>query len=159
MKTIIGLLFALASQMPAPVHAAVPKIAYQVICDDPTANELISGSVRSRMTAAGLEFADRLPFKKLVVYAQRDVNDTINANGWTFAIAHVSNQATYFVASRLLPTHGPEIDEAKPVLIDMIKEDGFLTYLNTAHLDRLDAGTASILADLLVTELVKRLPK
>jgi hypothetical protein len=136
-----------------------PKVAYRIVCSDPVASQLISDAVRTRIDAAKLQTTDKLPFKKLFIYAQQDVGDRVNANGWSFAIAHVSNQVTYFVASKLLPANGSEVNEVKTALTSMLQEEGFLTYMNVAHVDRLNATTISEVADNFVAEFVKRLPK
>jgi hypothetical protein len=135
------------------------KVAYKIVCSDPVASQLISDAVRTRIDAAKLQTTDKLPFKKLFIYAQRDAGDRVNTNGWSFAIAHASNQVTYFVASKLLPANGSEVDSVKTALIGMLQEEGFLTYMNVAHVDRLDATTLSALADDFVAEFLTRLPK
>lgn len=54
-----------------------------------------------------------------------------------FAIVHASNTPTYFVAAKLISYETPAVNEVKPALLSMVREDGFLSYMNVAHADRL----------------------
>ena len=158
-QTLKFILLALSLQAPVIAIAEPTKVAYRIVCEDQEATTMISNAIRSRLEARGLNITDEFRLKKLFVYAQRDVNDRVNPNGWTFAVAHVSNQQTYLIASKLIPAKGPHIEAIKPTLISMVREEGFLNYLNVAHIDRLDPNTVSELVTNFVGEFIKRLPK
>lgn len=133
-----SLLLLLALVTPAFLWAAEPlKVEYQIVCDDPAVSEKLSAAVEANFKKLNLEVTDRLPRAKLFIYAQRDVNDRVNVGGWSFAIVHTSNAAIYFVAAKLISSEAPAVNEVKPALLSMVREDGFLTYMNVAHADRL----------------------
>jgi len=133
-----SLLLLLALVTPAFLWAAEPlKVAYQIVCDDSAVSERLSAAVEANFKKFNLEVTDRLPRAKLFIYAQRDVNDRVNVDGWSFAIVHASNAATYFVAAKLISSEAPAVNEVKPALLSMVRENGFLTYMNVAHADRL----------------------
>lgn len=133
-----SLLLLLSLVAPSYLWAGEPlKVAYQVVCDDSAASEKLSAAVEENFKKFNLEVTERLPRAKLFIYAQRDVNDRVNVDGWSFAIVHASNTPTYFVAAKLISSETPAVNEVKPALLSMVREDGFLTYMNVAHADRL----------------------
>jgi hypothetical protein len=150
-KLLTIILFGLAT-----TASADEQIAYLVVCDDDKAHQLISKAIESKLKKANLEVTEKLPKAKLIVYAQKDTNDRVNPEGWSFAISHVSNYATYFVAAKLLDTQYPEVKQAEPAIMDMLKHDGFLTYINVGHIDKLNEQTVSKLSEGIVQEFAKR---
>ncbi|WP_137719244.1 hypothetical protein [Methylobacillus flagellatus] len=132
------------------------KVAYLVVCDDETVIKTLSEKIDERMKQAKFEVTENLPQLKLIVYAQHDINDRVNANGWSFAIAHVTNYPTYFVAAKLLKSESAEAKAVGPVISNMLQYDGFLTYINVAHVDKFDEKTIAILLDNIVGEFAKR---
>ena len=157
MKKLFTLLLLQSLSFLTPVYAADPvNIAYLVVCEDSQASQLISSAIETRLKKASLEISNKLPKAKLIVYAQKDINDRVNPEGWSFAVAHVSNYATYFVAAQLLDSETPEVKAAEPALVDMLKHDGFLNYINVAHVDKLNAQTIAQVSDGVVEEFAKR---
>ena len=132
------------------------NVAFLVICDNETVLKQVSKALDIRLKKANFQVSERLPKAKLIVYAQQDVNDRVNDKGWSFAAAHVTNRSTYYLAAKLLKSDSAEVKAIEPAIMDMLKSDGFLTYLNVAHVDKLDEGTISIIADNFVGEFAKR---
>jgi hypothetical protein len=133
------------------------RVSYEVVCDNSKISRAISEAISERLKRRSeIEVSERLPSAKLYVYAQQDVGDRVNPNGWSFAIAHASNQPTYFVGAKLLHSKEKAVEEIKPVLIEMLQEQGFIRYMNVAHLDEFSEKSLSILADNAVDEFLKR---
>lgn len=151
--SVLALLFSL----PALSWAAEPvKVAYQVICDDRAVAEQVSVAIEENLRMFKLQVTDRLPKSKLFVYAQRDFNDRVNPEGWSFAIAHVSNTPTYYVAAKLISSNSDEVNAVKPALLSMAREDGYLTYMNVAHADRLTPENVAIIVHAVVQSFAER---
>jgi hypothetical protein len=142
------------------VAAAEPtKVAYQVICDDASVAENLSLAIEKRLEEANLKISSEYPKAKLFVYAQQDINDRVNADGWSFAIAHATNYSTYYVAAKLLKNKSKTITLIEPTLMAMLQEEGFMRYMNVTHIDKLDETNVAIVMDSVVAEFVKRIPK
>ena len=146
--TLLGLLISSA--------ALAQKVSFEVVCDEPSVSERIQKALEHQLKLEGLEMSDSLPEAKLFLFAQRTTSSRVNKNGWTFAIAHVSNQKTYYVAGKLIDSNAMEVKEIKDVLISMIQENGFLTYLNVIHTDDLSEYSLSEVANNAATALSKR---
>lgn len=151
------LLLFLTLMAPPVLRAAEPvKVAYQVICEDRAVAEKLSLAVAARLKKANLDVTDRFPSAKLFIYAQQDVNDRVNTDGWSFAIVHASNLASYFLASKLMSSEAPAVNDVKPVLLNMVREDGLLTYMNVAHADRLTPENIDRILESVVTSFAQR---
>ncbi|HEY8094491.1 MAG TPA: hypothetical protein VIE65_00155 [Methylobacter sp.] len=153
---VIAIVIALFCYVPSSLADGPIRVAYLVICDDASVSKQISTAIETRLEKANFEISDKLPKAKLVIYAQKDINDRINTNGWSFAVAHVTNKPTYFVAAKLLNSDSAEAKAVEPALMDILRSDGILTYLNVSHIDKLDDGTLAILTDNFVGEFAKR---
>jgi len=134
------------------VASELIKISYQVLCDDASAMKQISSAIEERLKRSNFEITEKakLPVAKLFVYAQQDLNDRVNRNGWSFAIAHVSNYLSYHVAGELLDSTCPEVSALKPVLISMLNEEGFIKHMNIVHVDELTEETIATITDSIV---------
>lgn len=131
-------------------------ISLQVICNDPSASKRIQVALEDKIKSAGLQMTNQFPSAKLFVYAQQNTESRINSNGWSFAVAHVSNRKTYYLASKLINSEVKEIKEVKPALVDMVKDEGFMTYLNVIQTDDLSDKYLLVVSDSIVSEFAKR---
>ena len=137
--------------------AIAETVALQVICDDAAATKRIQSALETKIKKEGLVLSDKLPDAKLFLYAQQNTGSTINKNGWSFAIAHVSNRRTYYVAAKLFKSEAKEVKEVEPVLINMLQQEGFMTYLNVVQSDDLSEKSLATIADDAAKELSKRI--
>lgn len=132
-------------------------VSYSIICADEKVSAQLSNEIESRLSKAeGISISQRLSSYKLFVFAQQDVGDRINNKGWSFAIAHVDNTKSYYVASKLLDSNTPNIQELQEVLISMVQEEGFMKYLNVAHIDKLDDTNLLLLVDKITANFLDR---
>jgi len=155
-RIIVVLFFAL---MPMISWAADKnRISYRIICEDPAVLKKIINEVSLRIEKeSNFEVNDEFPKAKLFVYAQQDINDRKNPGGWSLAIAHVSNMKGLFLAAKLIDSKDREVEAVKPVLVDMVKEEGFLQYLNVAHLDEMNDESLREAVDIIVANFAKKL--
>lgn len=136
------------------------KVSLSVVCSNSTAKELLSKAIITRLNSnKNLKITNKYPESKLFIYAQQDKNDRVNPKGWSFAVVHVSNMNSYVLASKLLKINKPAVQSLKTSFINLIKEEGFLRYMNVAHIDKLNKSTLSKIADNFVSEFVSRLRK
>ena len=143
----------------APSFAAdKTRIAVSIICSDhDAAGRLAAAFTRAFTKAPDYELVDSLPQSKLVLYANRDANNRKNPDGWSIAIARVSNVQSYFAASKLADTQQTDALAVKPVINGMVNEDGFLKSLNVAHLDDLSDANVEALAQAVTASFLKEL--
>jgi hypothetical protein len=134
------------------------RIDFSVVCSDPAAARSITGAIETEIKKYdGFEVSSEHPSARLFVYAQQDVNDRMNTNGWSFAVAHVSNLPSQVLALRLLDSTATEVEEVKPLLLSMLKEEGFLTHLNVAHVDELSTQALQVVMETIVGDFVTRM--
>lgn len=145
----------------APSFAAEPmRISASVSCDDKVVAEKLAGAVNAELSkASGYQIVDKLPQSKLMLYANKDVKDRKNPNGWSIAIVHVSNVDTYFLASKLLKSEQTDVVAVKPMLTQMVNEEGFITHLNVAHIDEMSDANVAAVAHMVVENFLAKLPK
>jgi hypothetical protein len=150
------LLFAAANA----VAADKIRISVSIACDDhEAAGRLAAAFAKSFAVVPDYELVDSLPQAKLVLYANRDSNSGKNPQGWSIAIARVSNTQSYFAASKLENTQQTDALAVKPVITGMLNEEGFLKNLNVAHLDDLSDASVAALADAVTASFVKGMAK
>lgn len=101
---------------------------------------------------------DKYPHLQLHVAIQQDINDRKNPNGWSFAIVHVSNIDTVHVAEQLAKSSDPSVQEVMPNIANMIREQGFVKYINVAHIDEFSKKNIDIVGCNIISEFVKRIP-
>ena len=133
------------------------KISYRVVCANENASKQISSAIAEGLGRFNFEITEDFPVAKLFIYAQQDINDKANPEGWSLAIAHVSNYSTYRVAAKLLGSKNPEVTEVKSTLVNMLNEEGFMTYLNVAHVDELSEPNVTIVVNIIVDNFTKRI--
>jgi hypothetical protein len=134
------------------------RVAYRVICEDALISEKITDAITSRINAQEeLALSDEFPKAKLFVYAQQDINDRKNPNGWSFAIAHVSNIKGQYLAAKLIDSPDKGVEELKPLLVDMAREEGFLHYLNVAHVDEMTDESLGQVMDIVMANFLDKL--
>lgn len=158
-KLIASIFFVLVFHTSLSFAAESTKVAYLVVCDDAAVTKNLSEAIEGRLKKANLEVTEKLPHGKLIVYAQQDINDRVNSNGWSFAITHVTNYPTYFIAAKLLQSESTEAKSVEPAIVNMLQRDGFLTYINVAHADKLDESSIAVVLDYVVGEFAKRVSK
>jgi hypothetical protein len=147
MRAFLALLCLLLTAAPS-FAADKMRISVSIICNDhDAAGRLGAAFTRSFAKAPDYELVDTLPQAKLILNANRDINSRKNPEGWSIAIARVSNVQTYFAASKLADTQQADALAVKPVITGMVKEDGFLKSLNVAHLDDLSDANLEALAE------------
>ena len=158
MRMIYGLV--LLALLGAPCFAAdKTRVSATISSDDSAAAQKIAAAVNAELAKAiDVEIVDKLPQAKLILYANRDVNNK-NPNGWSIAIAHVSNVETYYLASKLLQSEQSDAAAAKPMLAQMVNEQGFLTHLSVAHLDELSDAAVAALARSVVPTFLAKIPR
>ena len=120
--------------------------------DRPVARQL-KAALSQRLRSIGVDVTNRFPSATLILYVMQDVNSGVNRSGVTIAIAYVSNAWTDEYALGVIKKRGTI---ASPMLKDMLRQKGFLMRLNTAHLDNPSAGGINQLADITVTELLRK---
>ena len=136
------------------------RIDFSVVCSDPAAARTITGAIETEIKKYdGFRVSSEHPSAKLFVYAQQDVNDRKNTNGWSFAVAHVSNLPSQVLALQLLDSTATEVEEVKPLLLSMLKEEGFLNHLNVAHIDELSTQTLQSVIETVVGDFMTRMSK
>jgi hypothetical protein len=147
--------------MAAPSLAAEKvRVSVQIVCNErDAADRLAAAFTKAFNKAPDYELVDSLPQAKLVIYANRDTNSRTNPQGWSVAIARVSNAQTYYAASKLADTQQSDALAVKQVIAGMLNEEGFLKNLNVAHLDELSDATVEILADAVTSAFLKDLAK
>ena len=147
----------------AAIHADAAdkiRISVSIACDDhEAAAKLAAAFAKSFAEMPDYELVDSLPQAKLVLYANRDSNSAKNPQGWSVAVARVSNVQSYFAASKLENTQQTDALAVKPVITGMVNEEGFLKNLNVAHLDDLSDASIAILADAVTASFVKGMAK
>ena len=75
--------------------------------------------------------------KKLYILINRDVNDDINPQGWSIALAHVDGLHVPVIVELLDTKHQPT-ERMLALLAPLIVQHGFLNYLNSIHMSRGD---------------------
>jgi len=157
MRVVLSLLclFCLAS----PSFAADKiRISVAITCNDrEAANKLAAAFTAAFAKAPDYELVDKLPQAKLMIYANQDVNNRKNPQGWSIALARVSNVQTYFLASKLNDSQQADAVAVKPIVNGMVNEDGFLKTLNVAHLDDLSDANVQALAEVATTAFLKEM--
>jgi len=158
MRILCALILLVLSALPS--YAADPvRVSASISCDDKAAAQKLAAAIDGELSKAnGFQIVDKLPQSKLILYANKDVNDRKNPNGWSIAISHASNVETYFLASKLLQSEQSDAVAAKPILTQMVNEQGFITYLNVAHLDELTDANVAIFAHSVVTTFLSKIP-
>ena len=143
----------------APSFAADKiRISVSISCNDhDAAGRLAAAFTRAFAKAPDYELVDTLPQAKLVLYANRDANNRKNPDGWSIAIARVSNVQSYFAASKLADTQQADALAVKAVISGMLTEDGFLKSLNVAHLDDLSDANVEALAQAVSAAFLKEM--
>lgn len=145
MKSVRWILFFLLTFAPAAraadTHEAV-RVDFTVICDDPLVQAKLAALIDGELKKDPEMIRDeKVPQRKLFLYAQKDINDRKNPNGWSFSIAHVSNVVNRILASRLDECQDVHCVDARRLTTMTAKEEGFLKHLNVAHVDELTDAT------------------
>lgn len=145
--------------MAAPTLAADKvRVSVQIACNDrDAAGKLAAAFTKAFGKAPDFELVDSLPQAKLVIYANRDSNSAKNTNGWSVAIARVSNAQTYYAAQKLTDTQQSDALAVKQVITGMLNEEGFLKNLNVAHLDDLSDAAVELLANAVTSAFLRDL--
>ena len=159
MRMVIALLVLLLGAPPS--FAADPvRVSVSVSAGDKAVAEKLAGAVNAELSkASGYVIVDKLPQATLVLYANKDVNSRKNPDGWSISIIHVSNVETYFLASKLLQSEQSDVVAVKPMLNQMVNEQGFVTHVNVAHFDELTDANVATLAHLVVANFLAKIPK
>jgi hypothetical protein len=132
--------------------AEPPAFGYYVICNDSGIAQRLRTGIEERFAKLHVVTRDRLPTAKLLVYANRDSNDTRNTEGISVAIAHVSNMEPAALALPYLKRN-----EAMPeVLQAMLRKEGMLMHLNVAHMSTASDTEVNQLLDNVVTTFVQK---
>lgn len=144
-----------------PINSSA-KVAYSVTCDDSNAQEKLEQAIAARLKAANLSIvedpATGLPVAQLLVYAKKDGDNKINKNGWSLAVAYVSNQKSYFVVGKVLSDKNIKLkEEIKSLFIHMLDEQGFLKTMNVVHMDELNDQYIADFANMIVDKFIQRL--
>ncbi len=101
-RTLLAACALLLAASLAPATASAEQkiqVSYQVICEDQEIAQRFSDAIGRRLAASDLETTEVMPHAKLLLYIIQDVNDTVNPDGYSIAVAHQSNFPTYFVAT------------------------------------------------------------
>lgn len=164
---ILTQLFAVVSlagaQNPPPIitQSAITRppahVDFAVICEDPEVREKLNSLLRAEiMKNSDLVWDARLPARKLFIYAQKDINDRKNPNGWSFAVAQVSNLPNQILAARMMKCDAPQCEEVRKFTYEIVKEEGMLKHMNVAHLDEMsDAALSELIGTLFSTFVAK----
>lgn len=135
------------------VHATErPAFGYYVICDDAVIAQRLRTGIEERFAKLHVVTRDRLPTAKLLVYANRDSNDTRNSEGVSVAIAHVSNMESATLALPYIKRNEPMPD----ALQAMLREEGMLMHLNVAHMSTSSDAEVNQLLDSVVAAFVQK---
>ena len=143
---------------PVAATAASTRITYRVVGEPAVADKLRICLGKALTAASGYTFVAQTPQAKLLVLVGRDANDRINAKGVSVAITHLSNAASFFLAGKLLPEGPTQTKDAsiRDMLVQMVKQDGFMDYLNIGHMDSAsDVEIASLCGSIASTFLMK----
>lgn len=128
------------------------RLAFTVVCDDTVLAEKIRTGVRTRLGKAQVEVVEQLPQAKLFLYVMRDVNDRVNKNGISIAIAYVSNaQTAQFALDKI-----NKKEDMSEILLVMLREEGYLKHLSVAHLDADSEVELGIFMDTVVDNFVHK---
>jgi len=157
MRVVLTVLCLLLTAFPSSAADKV-RISVTVSCDDGEAAQRLAAAFKKAFDKApDYQLVDSLPQAKLVIYANRDVNSRKNPQGWSVAIARVSNVQTYYAASKLADTQQADALAVKQIVTGMVNEEGFLKNLNVAHLDDLSDGAIETLAEVVTSAFLKDL--
>lgn len=157
MRKFLTVLCLLLTAAPS-IAADKIRVSVQIACSDrDAAGKLAAAFTKAFGKVSDYELVDSLPQAKLVIYANRDSNSAKNPNGWSVAIARVSNTQTYYAASKLADTQQSDALAVKQVIAGMMQEEGFLKNLNVAHLDELSDATVEVLAEAVTAAFFKDL--
>jgi hypothetical protein len=72
-------------------------------------------------------------FSKIYIMASQDINDDVNSDGWTFAVAHINNSSAVNLVEKMESEGVLQKDSLIRLVGGLIEEQGFLKYLNIAH--------------------------
>ncbi|MEW6598214.1 MAG: hypothetical protein AB1429_12045 [Pseudomonadota bacterium] len=132
--------FAMAAPAPTEAHKPTP-IAYMVVCEDPALGDKISGRIGALIKAEpGYVVRDKFPLEKLILFVSRDKDDRVNPNGYSIAIAHVSNVKAAFLGQALLVEKPTGDERVRQTLTSMLLDQGMLEHINVAHMDQTTDG-------------------
>lgn len=154
MRYFIVLLFGMCSFMSClAVAAEKPRLAYTVVCEDAALSDRLQKGLLERLQKAGVEVSDKAPMSRLFLYVIRDVNSNKNKAGVTLAVAHVSNIPVLALASE---TINVKKEQPSPLLINMLREEGFIHHLSAAHIDEASDSQIGIVLDSVVATFVAK---
>jgi len=139
-RRILSALLALGAMAAFPASAQTvhpTPIDYRVVGSNPEIVQKFNADIVKLIGKnSGYEIRRMAPDSKLFVYVNQDVNDGINNQGVSIAVAHVSNLEAFYIASKIIPSKQSDSISVKNALVNLINEEGELHYLNVAHIDK-----------------------
>jgi hypothetical protein len=154
-----GLLLASPELSAAQEPAHRTPISFTVISEDTSVRDRIAGRIGELLAAqSGYIVRDKLPAAQLILYVNRDANDGINPNGYSIAIAHVSNADAYFLAKKLLIDKPTDDQQLKDVLVTMLNDRGMLNHLHAAHIAGATDQEIDVLSRGVVATFLEKVP-
>ena len=142
----------MSSQAKAEQAGLPTRVDFQVICDEPDVAAKFRADIGDAIKAnAGYLVKEQGPDAKLILYVYRDVNDKINPRGMSIAIVHVNKVLSYFLAFKYLVQEPTKDETVRAALTQMIHADGYLNYMNVAHIDESSDREIKIVSDAAVS--------
>lgn len=98
----------------------------------------------------------KFPVAEIYVYANQDVENRINPNGWTFAAAHITNLRSLKLVEEVFKDGSSEPEEIKRLAAGLMQEHGFLKHLNVAHAESLGEREIRIVIGRFISDFSER---
>jgi hypothetical protein len=96
------------------------------------------------------------PVAEIYIFVNQDVEDNINPNGWSFAVAHITNLRSLKLVEEVFKDGSSELEPIKGLAAGMMQEHGFLKHLNVAHASSVEENQIREVIGRLIAEFSKR---
>ncbi len=159
MKIIGCIILLFVLLLPRISFAESYPVEFLVICEDKEAKELIEKQVTATLSKYN-QFdlnKDEFPVAVFYIMANQDIDSAVNTNGWTFAIAHITNQKVISLVNEFGVHEGLEFENMYRLLAGLIEERGFLKHLNIAHTDSLTKTSLKEIIDQFILDFAERI--
>ncbi len=145
--------------LPRISFAGSYPVEFLVVCEDKEAKELIEKQVDATLSKYKRFDLDKDEFPVAVFYimANQDIDSAVNTNGWTFAIAHITNQKVISLVNEFGVHEGSEFENMYRLLAGLIEEKGFLKHLSIAHTDSLTSIHLQTILDQFILDFAERI--
>ncbi|MBB1371964.1 hypothetical protein [Pseudoalteromonas sp. SR45-4] len=115
--------------------SAVPtNITFTILMSDQDKKAVVTELVEKAIQKSNLiTVSPKMAFSKIYIMASQDINDDVNSDGWTFAVAHINNSSAVNLVETMASEGVLQKDSLIRLVGELIEEQGFLKHLNIAH--------------------------